>query len=201
MQAFDPKTDWNIKNKECGSRGRWEKSRGGGDAPQIFSHPPRDLFSRSIQHGWLCDLINLFGQRGCFDAVRKCFGGGGVDGDKAASLTEMAALLAAPAVCADMLEEDRVKALLGACAEAAFAAVDAADASELRSKEMSAVSDLLCSLKLLCLQFWPHRVDECDVKRLQIVCKMLKTPQFHSKMTALKEVRGFSRTEVYLNVI
>ncbi len=147
-----------------------------------FSHPPRDLFSRS-QYGWLCDIINMFGERGGFALIKDCF-------QQTLAPSEMAALLTPPANCADMLEKEEVaQRFLSPCVQKAFAAVDEMDVSELRSKEMTAVSDLLISLKLLCIQFWPQHVEDCDSKRLSIVCKMLKTPQFHSKMTALKEVR------------
>lgn len=53
---------------------------------------------------------------------------------------------------------------------------------------MTAVSDLLTSLKLLCLQFWPQHVEDCDRLRLNTIFKMLKMPQFNSKMNSLKEV-------------
>merc|ERR1719376_1990936 len=53
---------------------------------------------------------------------------------------------------------------------------------------MVALSDLLAAIKLLCHRFWPDHVDACDDLRLEIICRMLKVPQFNSKMNALKEV-------------
>jgi ubiquitin carboxyl-terminal hydrolase 9/24 len=59
---------------------------------------------------------------------------------------------------------------------------------DLKSKEITALSDLLASLKVLCLEFWPDHVEDCDRLRLNMICRMLKTPHFSSKMNALKEV-------------
>ncbi len=102
--------------------------------------------------------------------------------------TALAALLAPLANCVDMLEKELVQRPLADCVEKTFSVVKSLDVAELQSKQMSAVSDLLTSAKLLCLQFWPQQVAKCDGLRLDIILRMLKTPQFHSKMTALKEV-------------
>lgn len=100
----------------------------------------------------------------------------------------MSALLMPLANCAELLSKDKVRPLLSPCMEIAFEFIKDLDVSEVRGKEVSAISDLLVALKVLCLHFWPQHVDECDKQRLNIICKMLKTPQFNSKMNALKEV-------------
>lgn len=195
FQAFDYKNDWNFKNREKSSRGRWQGGSPSSSSIDVqdFSHPPRENFNRS-PYGWLCDLINQFGTKGGFDKICECFNreenGGEEEEDKEKSLNvpAMAALLGPIANCADMLIKDMIQPNLSNCMEKAFKVVESLDVSEMKSKEMSAISDLLSSIKLLCLQFWPQHVESCDKVRLEIVSKMLRTPQFHTKMNALKEV-------------
>jgi len=182
--AFDPNNDWNKKNKDRSSRGRWE-NRNSATASKDFAHPPKDLFVRS-RYGWLCDLINAFGEKGGFDLIYARFDKD--EEDKPLSAQEMAALLGTVASCSEMLEKDAVQKPLAACMERIFKLVGRLEASELKGKEMTAVSDLLASVKSLCVRFWPQHADRCDDERLDIVCKMLKRPQFHCKMAALKEV-------------
>ena len=193
--AFDIKSDWNQKNRDRSSRGKWESRSNA--STNNFAHPPRDYYSRS-QFGWLCDLINLFGDKGGFELVyiwfhksKSASDGGATSGDaataeEASSKSEsggkmppsvMASLLAPVANCVDMLERDLVQQPLWDCAQKIFADVATLEPSELKGKEMTVVSDLLVSTKLLSLQFWPQHVDRCDQLRLEIICKMLKTPQ------------------------
>ena len=50
------------------------------------------------------------------------------------------------------------------------------------------MSNLLSSMKLLCLKLWPHDVDRLDQLRLEVTLRMLQSPHFNAKMNALKEV-------------
>jgi len=50
------------------------------------------------------------------------------------------------------------------------------------------VSELLASMKLLCIQMWPQHTDSLDDLRLEIALRMLKSPHFNAKMNSLKEV-------------
>ena len=52
------------------------------------------------------------------------------------------------------------------------------------------MSNLLSSMKLLCLKLWPHDVDRLDQLRLEVTLRMLQSPHFNAKMNALKEVRN-----------
>ena len=51
----------------------------------------------------------------------------------------------------------------------AFKAVEALDEKDLKSKEVTALSDLLVALKRLCVEFWPSNVDDCDRLRLGVL--------------------------------
>ena len=219
--VFDPKTDWNHRNKDKSSRGRWESRTSSSSSRKEFVHPPKDSFSRA-QFGWLCDLINIFGEQGGFDHIFRWLrkmpsseddkekkdsedkeeamehsssGSPGGEKDKKSeeqnkgiSLSEAAALLAPVANCADMLERDPVQAPLLECLEFVFSRVESLRVADLKNRDVSSVSHLLASAKLLCLQFRPSDAARADDLRLGTVLRMLKTPQFNSKMTALKEV-------------
>ena len=53
----------------------------------------------------------------------------------------------------------------------AFKAVETLDEKDLKSKEVTALSDLLVALKRLCVQFWPTNADDCDRLRLNVICR------------------------------
>ena len=53
---------------------------------------------------------------------------------------------------------------------------------------MGSVCDLLASVKLLCLEMWKKDVQAVDELRLEVVLRMLRSPNFNAKMNALKEV-------------
>lgn len=55
-------------------------------------------------------------------------------------------------------------------------------------QKVGSVSDLLASMKLLCLNMLPNDVDSIDELRLNIALRMLKSPHFNAKMNSLKEV-------------
>ena len=67
------------------------------------------------------------------------------------------------------------------CMNTAFKAVEALDEKDLKSKEVTALSDLLAALKRLCVEFWPSNADDCDRLRLTVICRMLKTPHFNCR--------------------
>ena len=59
-------------------------------------------------------------------------------------------------------------------------------------QKIGCVSELLASMKLLCIQMWPQHTDSLDDLRLEIAFRMLKSPHFNAKMNSLKEVGLFS---------
>ena len=58
-------------------------------------------------------------------------------------------------------------------------------------QKAGSVSDLLSTMKLLCLNFWVEDVKEVDDLRLDIALRMLKSPHFNAKINSLKEVHLF----------
>ena len=58
------------------------------------------------------------------------------------------------------------------------------------------MSDLLASMKLLCIQMWPQHTDSLDDLRLEVALRMLKSPHFNARMNALKEVRQNGNLDV-----
>ncbi len=179
--AFDTKVEWNFKNRHKETRGRWT-NLGADRAPHagvVFAEGGRVGVE---QFGWLCDLINQFGENGGFDLITA-----GMDRPEA-TVRDMAALITPVANCADLLRRDGLDASLSACMTKAFKCVEGLEDKDLKSKEISALSDLLAALKTLCLHFWLDRVEDCDRLRLSMIFRMLKAPHFSSKMNALREV-------------
>ncbi len=198
-QAFDVKNDWNHKNRERQRHQRWETQGGGGGSCADFAHSPKDyLLARSTRFGWLVDLVNAFGERGGFDLVHEWFirscgsdsrqGSGGDSVKEPPSLSALASLLAPMANCAELLDRDAFQKPLTECLGRVFQVVGELKAAELKSKDIAAVMDLISSAKLLCLNFLAPQASKCDEARLTVVVDLLKAPQFHSKMSALKEV-------------
>ena len=135
------------------------------------------------QYGWLCDLINQFGDKKGFSLVEEKF-------EKTDELTAraMAALLHPLANCANLLLPEMAQCSLSSCMEFAFKFVENLGEQELKSKDINYVSDLCYSLKVLCCHFWPQHAPDCDKSRLEIINRMLRTPHFTCRMNGLKEV-------------
>ncbi len=55
-------------------------------------------------------------------------------------------------------------------------------------QKLGCVSDLLATMKLMCLHMWPNEVRNVDDLRLEIALRMLKSPHFNARMNSLKEV-------------
>ena len=72
--AFDVENDWNYKNRnQISQGGRWQSSssRGGSNLSNTEENFTK-VRSGSCDYGWLCDLINRFGEGGGFDLINQC---------------------------------------------------------------------------------------------------------------------------------
>ena len=143
----------------------------------------------------MCDIINRFGDHQGFEKISNYFTSSKdqtIDQNSSSTVTinarSMAALLQPIANAAPILVKENIKSVISSCVEKAFLYVEKMDDQDLKSKEITAVSDLLTAIKTLCHYFWPKFVDNCDQLRLSMINRMLKTPQFNSRMNALKEV-------------
>ena len=125
----------------------------------------------------------MFGDRGGFESISRYF-----TKSEDLDVKSMAALLQPLANASEVLVKDSLGPLLTPCIHKAFQYVKDMDDSVIKSKEIVAVSDLFGAIKLLCHRFWPKYVEECDTLRLEMICRMLKMPQFNSRMNALREV-------------
>jgi ubiquitin carboxyl-terminal hydrolase 9/24 len=177
--ALDLDNDWNSKNKDQTSMGRWQEDDRSSSTRTEYA---RAAGITSNRYGWLCDLINQFGDGDGFKILADCFRQENV------TARDMAALLRPLGNSAEVLNKDVLHSLLTPCMELAFARVGKIGDAELRTKEVMAVSDLLMALKLCCHHFWPECTEQCDRQRLDMICRMLKTPQFNTRMNGLKEV-------------
>lgn len=172
LQAFDLKNDWNHKNRDRQPRGLWRDFTASVDLPQSnveFARPSEDTMGRKQQYQWLVELINQFGQKGGFRLVQECFQ------TRTLNVREMAALIAPVSKCVELLDKEHVKDSISILLEHSFSHIEKMDDSDLKSKEVTAVSDLLASLKVIGIQLWPEtdHVENCDRLRLNMICRFV----------------------------
>ena len=68
--AFDVDNDWNCKNKDQAPMGRWQIAEGRQSQEQIeYARVTHAIINN---YGWLCDLINRFGDGHGFEMVIEC---------------------------------------------------------------------------------------------------------------------------------
>ncbi len=182
--AFDVENDWNYKNRNQLSQERWHRpsTSSGGAAANKKDVNFTLVKPGNCDYGWLCDLIHRFGDGGGFDLLHQCLQREGLNGK------EIAALLKPCANCASLLNEDALDPVLTSCINAAFDHLKRLGNEELKTKEAISFSELVGALKLLCHDFRPESEAACDTVRLDLICRMLKTPMFNTRMNGLKEV-------------
>ncbi|XP_035828590.1 LOW QUALITY PROTEIN: ubiquitin carboxyl-terminal hydrolase 24 [Aplysia californica] len=182
--AFNPETEFQIKNHgKRDSRITWEERFEGSEPPAIV--PPssqKTNTSNQSPFGWLTNLINSFAYQGGFDLVRKHLEAEDLD------IMSMSLLLKPFGVCAEYLNQNVMQSMLRPGMERAIKYIQSLEEKDFKEKKIGSVSNLLSSMKLLCLKMWPQDVDKLDDLRLEITLRMLKSPHFNAKMNALKEV-------------
>ncbi|CAL1529935.1 unnamed protein product [Lymnaea stagnalis] len=179
--AFSPDTEFQVKNQnKRDSRITWEERFGGTEPPATISSSAHK--NNNTPYGWLTNLINTFAFQDGFDLVKKHLDLEDVD------ILNMSLLLRPFGACAEFLSPTVMKAMLRPGMEKAVKTIQALEEKDFKEKKIGSVSDLLSSMKLLCLQMWPLDVDKLDDLRLTVTLRMLKSPHFNAKMNALKEV-------------
>jgi ubiquitin carboxyl-terminal hydrolase 9/24 len=101
---------------------------------------------------------------------------------------EIAALLNVCANCASVLNDVTLEPLLSSCINAAFDHLKRLGEGYFFGQEATSFSELIGALKLLCHHFRKESEELCDTMRLELICRMLKTPMFNTRMNGLKEV-------------
>ncbi|XP_015922706.1 ubiquitin carboxyl-terminal hydrolase 24 [Parasteatoda tepidariorum] len=176
-KAFDPEAEFHMKNrhKPCASS-HWLDS--------VFAPDQAFAVSRnSIEpYGWLVDLINKFAQQGGFKEIQERF--------KSDDITTlgMAAMLAPLAKCAEFLNPTKICPHLSVCMDIAVHHIKSLTDNDIKSKNVCSISELLKSMKLLCLHLWPQQVIVTNKLCLEVILRMLKCPHFNARMNGLKEV-------------
>ncbi|XP_059140581.1 ubiquitin carboxyl-terminal hydrolase 24-like isoform X2 [Physella acuta] len=179
--AFSPTTEFQIKNQnKRDSHVTWEGRFEGSAPPAVI--PPSTNRQFNGPYGWLTNLINTFAYQGGFDYIKKQLDSDDLD------IMNMSLLLRPFGACADFLSETVMNSMFRPGMEKAVKTIQALEEKDFKEKKIGNVSDLLSSMKLLCLQMWPQDVDKLDDLRLAVTLRMLKSPHFNAKMNALKEV-------------
>uniref|UniRef100_A0A2C9KAF6 Ubiquitinyl hydrolase 1 n=1 Tax=Biomphalaria glabrata TaxID=6526 RepID=A0A2C9KAF6_BIOGL len=171
--AFNPDTEFQMKNKNKRREDRSEYS----DLSGAISHK-----TMTGSFCWLAELIGMFTNLGGFELVKKHLDSENVD------ILNMSLLLRPFGVCASFLSQSTMDTMLRPGMEKAVKTIQALEEKDFKDKKIGSVSDLLSSMKLLCLQMWREDVDKLDDLRLDVTLRMLKSPHFNAKMNALKEV-------------
>ena len=144
--AFDVENDWNYKNRNQISQGRWHSpsSRGAGSSSSNLSSDVSFTKIRpgTCDYGWLCDLINRFGDGGGFDLINQCLQRDGITGK------EIAALLNVCANCSNVINDVALDSMLNSCINAAFDHLKRLGDEELKTKEATSFSELIGALKV-----------------------------------------------------
>ena len=144
--AFDLDNDWNCKNKDQSPMGRWQpvgKSSDGGQ--RRMEQVEYALIHEHVMnnYGWLCDLINSFGNGEGFEMILRCLNRDEI------TCKEMAALLQPLANTADLLNPEVLGGKIQIAINIAFKYIQKLDEAELKNKDALAISDLMGALKIL----------------------------------------------------
>lgn len=196
---FDMKTDWNSKHRDQPSaRSEWEEVGVGSSEVKtvyaeaaeavnnhggIYSGSSSNSSSGREQYGWLCDLVNQFGEKDGFRLIEEKF-----TAPVTPTAQVMSALLLPLSGCAPLLVVSECRKHLFPCMDVAFKYARNIGEKELKSKDINHLSDLCYALKVLCRHVWPQHAGDCDKVRLEIIHQMLRTPHFNCRMNGLKEV-------------
>ncbi|XP_077980970.1 ubiquitin carboxyl-terminal hydrolase 24-like [Glandiceps talaboti] len=179
--AFDPETEFHFKNRAK----RWDRIK----YEDIFGPnqsyavcPPFSTYREP--YGWLVNLINRFAEKEGFESCSTRM----LESTDELDAPLMAALLYPFGLCAEYLNAQKVSTILQPMMEKAIKYVQELEENDLKHKKSGSVSDLLSSMKLLCMHLWTQDVTAIDDLRLDIALRMLKSPHFNAKMNSLKEV-------------
>ncbi|XP_071800380.1 ubiquitin carboxyl-terminal hydrolase 24-like isoform X2 [Asterias amurensis] len=179
--VLNPETEFHYKNRsKAWDKNHWEDTFGVG---QTYAVPP--LFNTYKDPcGWLVNLVNRFAEKGGMEELKTK----ALEPFEELDPAIMAALLQPVGVCSEYLNPLRVATFLGPVSKRTLTYVRELADSDLKQKKAGSVSDLLSTMKLLCLNFWTEDVKEVDDLRLDIALRMLKSPHFNAKMNSLKEI-------------
>ncbi|XP_063403289.1 ubiquitin carboxyl-terminal hydrolase 24-like [Mytilus trossulus] len=176
--ALNKDSEFHYKNRQKRDRTYWEDKIEDG----VLYTCNTSYKSTVDPYGWLTHLINRFACKNGVEHVRSKLEDDDLDA------ISMSALLSPLGVCAEFLNPKVVQEVLAPAMEKCIKFVQNLDEKDFKQKNIGCVSELLGSMKLLCIQMWPQHTDSLDDLRLEIAFKMLKSPHFNAKMNSLKEV-------------
>lgn len=140
-------------------------------------------YSKDVDtHGWLLNLINIFGEHGGFEAIQKQL-------VKAKDISDFCFLLKPLAACSCYLNNSIVTKLYESSLLRIYDFIKKLEGEEFKDKNVSKVFDLLIMMKKMCTNFWKFDIENFHELHLSVVLNMLKYSHYNSKMNSLKEVR------------
>ncbi|XP_062568779.1 ubiquitin carboxyl-terminal hydrolase 24-like [Saccostrea cucullata] len=176
--VFNKESEYHFKNRSKRDRTYWEDKLEDGQLYTVNT----GYKSAIDPYGWLTHAINRFAFKGGFNLVKKLLENEDLDAPS------MAALLRPFGMCAEFLNPKVVTEILAPGMEKTIKYIQNLEEKDLKEKKIGSVSDLLASMKLLCIQMWPNHTESLDDLRLEVALRMLKSPHFNARMNALKEV-------------
>ncbi|XP_071490931.1 ubiquitin carboxyl-terminal hydrolase 24-like [Diadema antillarum] len=179
--AFNPESEFHYKNRaKKWDHIHWEEVFGVNSTFAIS--PPFDTYKDPC--GWLVNLINLFAEHGGMDQIQKRVLESIDDLDPSTLSTLMQPL----GRCAEYLNPLKFAPFMGQVEKQVLKYVQDLKEHELKRKKTGNISELLTTMKLLCLHFWVDDVKRVDDLRLSVALRMLNSPHFNAKMNSLKEI-------------
>lgn len=190
-RALNPNCKWNNFNRE--QKSEWlQKAEAAGTADSLFSCSPDDKEPR----GWLCDLINIFGDNGGFEAFHAHL----CSGRDALSVTVIAAQIRPFANCIDYIAEWCVKKFIAPVVNKVFEFLDGLNDEALKKESSTeAKGDTMSSIMKSLRQLTRRVTTEYDIVqlRLKMILRLLKIASFSGKMNALNEINKVIPGHVY----
>uniref|UniRef100_A0A8C7FJR2 Ubiquitin specific peptidase 24 n=1 Tax=Oncorhynchus kisutch TaxID=8019 RepID=A0A8C7FJR2_ONCKI len=176
--AFNPDNEYHFKNRMKACQRNWSEVFG---EEAMFAVSPSNNYQKE-PHGWLVDLVNLFGEMGGFTAIQAKLNTEEIE------IGCVSALVQPLAVCAEYLNSSLVQPMLDPVIHKMITYVQNLEEKDLKDKRLVSIPELLSAIKLLCMRFQTALVTVVDDLRLDTLLRMLKTPHFSTKMNSLKEV-------------
>ncbi|KAH3849056.1 hypothetical protein DPMN_091445, partial [Dreissena polymorpha] len=175
--ALNPDCEFQYKNKSRRDRTAWEEKLEDG---VLYTAAPANRTDQL--YGWLTGLVNRFAMKGGFEHIRRILESDDLDAPS------IAALMKPLGMCSEYLNVELVRKILTMGMEKSINYVKNLEEKDFKEKKVGSVSDLLTSMKLLCIHIWPTDTVSLDNLRLDVALRMLKSPHFNAKMNSLKEV-------------
>ncbi|XP_041474973.1 ubiquitin carboxyl-terminal hydrolase 24-like isoform X2 [Lytechinus variegatus] len=179
--AFNPETEFHYKNRaKKWDHIFWEEKFGVNHTFAVS--PPFETYKDPC--GWLVNLINAFAHHGGMDQIRDRV----LESIDDVDPTTLSVLMQPLGYCGEYLNPLKFGPFMALVEKQVLKYVQDLKEHELKRKKTGSISELLTTMKSLCLYFWVDDVKKVDDLRMSVALRMLNSPHFNAKMNSLKEI-------------